>query len=450
MSLSHDLARLDPAPFARRRERLRAALAAYPGGALIPAGLPSPRNYAANTHDFRAGSHFLYLVGLPLAGATLFLDEHPTLFVDPPAADDALWHGPLPSMDELAARTGLRVRPRGELAASISPQTMALAAADAPTRAAQTALLGRAPGGEADLPLIDGIIALRLVHDEHAIAELRQAAEISVAAHRAGRAATRAGVGEHAVHAAMVAVMHAHGSQPSYTPIVSRDGHVLHNHSYANTLADGDLLLADVGAESHLGFAGDITRTWPVSGEMSPSQRAIFDLVARAQADAIALVRPGTRYRDVHLRAARTLAEGLVELEILRGDPAEIVEAGVHALFFPHGIGHLLGLDVHDMEDLGDRAGYAPEFVRSEQFGLSYLRLDRVLEAGMAVTIEPGFYQVPAILAQPESLVPRAQEFLNLPRLADFADVRGIRIEDDVLVTEGGHEVLTAALPTEI
>jgi Xaa-Pro aminopeptidase len=183
-----------------------------------------------------------------------------------------------------------------------------------------------------------------------------------------------------------------------------------------------------------------------VSGRFSTTQRELYDVVLASQEAAIARVRPGVRYRDVHLETARVLAEGLVALGILRGDPDELVADGVVALLFPHGVGHLLGLDVHDMEDLGDRAGYAPGRARSTQFGLRSLRLDRDLAPGMAVTIEPGLYLVPAILEDPE-LTRAAGDRLDRRVLARYADVRGIRIEDDVLVTADAPEVLTAAIP---
>jgi Xaa-Pro aminopeptidase len=227
---------------------------------------------------------------------------------------------------------------------------------------------------------------------------------------------------------------------------------VLHNHRHDNVLAAGDLLLADVGGESDTGYAADITRTWPVSGRFSASQRTLYELVLAMQGAAIAAVRPGARYRDVHLVAARTLIDGLVQLGVLEGQVDALLEDGAHALFFPHGIGHLLGLDVHDMEDLGDRAGYAVGRTRSAQFGLSYLRLDRDLVPGMLVTIEPGFYQVPSLLADP-ARVGLSDRALNRSKLAAYADVRGIRIEDDVLVTDTGCRVLTEALaktPSEV
>ncbi|MDR9404540.1 MAG: M24 family metallopeptidase, partial [Halothece sp. Uz-M2-17] len=195
-------------------------------------------------------------------------------------------------------------------------------------------------------------------------------------------------------------------------------------------------------------WASDITRTFPVSGQFSATQREIYDLVLSAHDACIAAVAPGVEYKDIHWQAAKIITEGLVEIGILRGNVSDLLEKDAHALFFPHGVGHLLGLDVHDMEDLGDRAGYAPGRQRSQRFGLGNLRLDRPLQSGMTVTIEPGFYQVPAILNDTNTRE-QYQDMINWERLTQFADVRGIRIEDDVLVTSEGADVLTAKLPCE-
>ena len=442
------LDRLDAAAYAARRARLARS---FGGAALIAAGSPSPRQYAANAWPFRAASHFLYLVGLHLPGAFLLLEDEATLFVPTPAADDELWHGPTPGLSALSGALGISVRPTTELPRLLEGRSVAtLPAIDAATCAEQSQLLGRPVRYGAiasdDARLADAVIATRLVHDAEAIRGLREAAESTTAAHLAGMRATRAGVREHVVRAAMVAPFHARGHSVSYEPFVTVHGEILHSHSYDNTLREGDLLLADVGAETAGGWAGDVTRTWPVSPRFSPTQRTMYELVLTANRKCIEACAPGVRYRDIHVLASRVLTRGLVDLGILRGDPEELVADGVHALFFPHGVGHLIGLDVHDMEDLGDRAGYAPGRTRSPQFGLSYLRLDRDLEAGMAVTIEPGLYVVPAILRDPK-LTSIARDRLDRGELEKFSDVRGIRIEDDVLVTPRGNEVLTAAIP---
>jgi len=430
----------------QRRQKLIAALAGAP--ALIQAGVAPPRNYPANQYDFRASSHFLYLVGLPLAGAALLLEAcqgqgqgqgqgRSHLFVPPPADDDALWHGELPSMAALQAATGVdAVHPLPELAGWLA-------------RVGQPGRLPAVAEGErtaADARLIETIIDLRLCHDAAAVHELRRAVEVTVRAHAAGRRATRPGVRISAVRAAMEAEMLAADFTPAYPSIVTTRGEVLHSHDRSGVCEAGELLLADVGAESDTGWASDVTRTWPVSGRFSASQRVMYELVLQAQLAAIAAVKPGASYRRVHLTAARVLCAGLRDEGILVGEVDGLLDRGAHGLFFPHGVGHLIGLDVHDMEDLGDRAGYAPGRQRSQQFGLCYLRLDRDLQPGMCVTIEPGLYLVPAILRN-EALTGPLRDALRLDKLDRFADVRGIRIEDDVLVTETGCEVLTAAIP---
>jgi Xaa-Pro aminopeptidase len=277
---------------------------------------------------------------------------------------------------------------------------------------------------------------------------LRKAAAVTVAAHKAGIAATSKAKLEAEVRAAMEAVIIGENMTTSYNSIVTVHGEVLHNEHYHHPLQPGDLILADVGAETAMGWAADVTRTWPVSGKFSSTQRDIYDVVLAAHDACIAKIRPGVEYGDIHLLAATVIAEGLVDLGILQGNPADLVEMDAHALFFPHGIGHLLGLDVHDMEDLGDLAGYEEGRTRSDRFGLGYLRLNRLLRPGMLVTIEPGFYQVPAILNDP-NVRSKYENIVNWQRLSEFTDVRGIRIEDDVLVTESGSEVLTDALPNQ-
>jgi Xaa-Pro aminopeptidase len=261
--------------------------------------------------------------------------------------------------------------------------------------------------------------------------------------------ATKPGKREAEVRAAMEAAITASGMCPSYNSIVTVHGEVLHNEHHHNVLGPHDLLLADVGAETPEGWASDVTRTWPTAGKFSGTQRALYEVVLAAQLAAIDAVRPGASYRAIHRQTGKKLVEGLIALGIFRGNADELYERGAAALFFPHGVGHLLGLDVHDMEDLGDRAGYATGRSRSTNLGDRYLRLDRDLEVGMAVTIEPGFYQIPRLLADPAE-VGALEAALDRNVLARFADVRGIRIEDDVLVTETGSEVLTRGTPKNL
>ncbi|MEH2228075.1 MAG: aminopeptidase P family protein [Nostoc sp.] len=436
----------------RHRRQQLAKLIDFP--AILWSGSNNPRNFPANSFPFRANSHFLYFAGLPLQNAAIRLEAGKLeLFIDEPSPSSALWHGEMPTREEIAEKIGADVAgPMAELESWLE-NAATLAVQDAATWTQQSQLLNRwvlpqSPPQGIDLELAKAIVSLRLTHDDAALTELRKAAALTVKAHKAGMAATPQAKLEAEVRAAMEGVIIAHNMTTSYNSIVTVRGEVLHNEHYHHSLQPGDLLLADVGAETEMGWAGDVTRTWPVSGKFSSTQRDIYNVVLAAHDACIAKIQPGVEYGDIHLQAATAIAEGLVELGILQGNPQDLVEIDAHALFFPHGIGHLLGLDVHDMEDLGDLAGYEEGRSRSDRFGLSYLRLNRPLRPGMLVTIEPGFYQVPAILND-VNVRSKYQSVVNWQRLSEFADVRGIRIEDDVLVTTEGSEVLTAALPND-
>jgi Xaa-Pro aminopeptidase len=435
-----------------RREKL-SQLVDFP--IALWSGRSSARNFPANTYPFRASSHFLYFAGLPLENAAIRLEQGKLiLFMDDASLTSALWHGESPTRTAIAQQIGADADyPLAELAlrvqdcATVPVQNLATHLEQAQILHRQIAIASESEG--MDLALVNAIATLRMSHDAAAIAELRQAVAVSIQAHQAGMTATRTAKTEADVRAAIEQVIMANNMTTAYTSIVTVHGEVLHNHHYHHALQSGDLLLVDAGAETAAGWAADITRTWAVSGRFSPTQRAIYEVVLLAHDLCIATMKPGVEYQEIHLTAARVIAEGLVDLGILRGNPTNLVEMDAHALFFPHGIGHLLGLDVHDMEDFGDLAGYAEGRTRSDRFGLGYLRLNRPLQVGMLVTIEPGFYQVPAILNDRDRRE-NYRDVVNWERLADFSDVRGIRIEDDVLITATGTEVLTAALPTKI
>lgn len=454
---AYTLTATDRAVLSHRRQRLMQQVQTP---VLLWAGASPARNFPANTFPFRASSHFLYFAGIPLEQAVLgFKDGKVTLFMNEAPDSATLWHGASPSCGDWATLMGADdVAPLAALEAYATPETATIAVQDPPSHTHQGEVLQRAVDNprsphSLDLALTEAVIALRLCHDDWALQQLEAAALVSMEAHRAGMQATASVLAQNgteaAVRSAIEAVFLRHNMTSAYASIVTVQGEVLHNNQYHHGLRAGDLLLVDAGAETGLGWAADITRTWPVLGRFSPSQRAIYEVVLAAHDGAIAALKPGVEYEQIHLLACEILAEGLVDLGILRGKPADLVAMDAHALFFPHGIGHLLGLDVHDLEDLGDRAGYAPGRSRSDRFGLGYLRLNRPLQAGMVVTIEPGFYQVPAILADPQ----RREHYgdrVNWERLAEFADVRGIRIEDDVRITSEGCQVLTAALPTGV
>jgi Xaa-Pro aminopeptidase len=433
----------------QRRKKLAEGIA---NPVILWSGRAPSRNFPANRFPFRASSHFLYFAGLSLDNAVIRLDRgRLELFMDNASPDAELWHGKMPTREEIAIEIGADAAyPLTELPLK-TPDAATIAVQDLATYQQQCQLLNRnvAPAHKSegiDLELAKAIVNLRLIHDRAALEEIKKAAAVSIEAHLAGMSATVDAKTEAEVRSAMERVIIAHNMTCAYGSIVTVHGEVLHNEKYDRPVRSGDLLLADVGAETESGWASDITRTFPVSGKFSSTQRDIYDVVLAAQNSCIKKIRPGIEYRDIHLLACKVIAEGLVDLGILRGKATDLVEMDAHALFFPHGIGHLLGLDVHDMEDLGDLAGYEEGRDRSDRFGLGYLRLDRSLQPGMVVTIEPGFYQVPAILNNLQ-FRSKYQDVVNWERLEQFADVRGIRIEDDVLVTESGSEVLTSELP---
>jgi Xaa-Pro aminopeptidase len=309
----------------RRRERL-AQLINFP--AVLWSGQSSPRNFPANTYPFRASSHFLYFAGLPLMNAAIRLDgTRLALFMDEATPAAALWHGPTPTRAAIATEIGADAAyPLSELDDYLTGGAT-IAVQDSTTAAAQLTTRGVVNPAQ-DRALAEAIVQLRLTHDEAAIAEMRRAAQVSVQAHRAGMAATQAGQTEAVIRAAMEAVIMAQGMTTAYNSIVTVHGEVLHNEHYHHLLQNGDLLLADVGAEAATGWASDITRTWPVTGTFSPTQRDVYDIVLAAHDACIEAAQPGMEYRDLHLLASRVLAAGLVELGILRGESGVVGRAG--------------------------------------------------------------------------------------------------------------------------
>lgn len=417
-------------------------------------GKSPSKNFKANHYPFRASSHFLYFAGIPLENAAICLENGKLdLYMDNPSPDSTLWHGEMPSRENIAQKIGANnAYPMKDLKDNIE-NIATIPVQDIFTYEKQQEILQRSvfinkESNDIDHQLTKAIISLRLTHDDMALKEIKKAVQVSVEAHKIGIKLTKNCSTEAEVRAAMEGYIISENMTCAYNSIVTVNGEVLHNETYKNKLKAGDLVLADVGAETPLGWASDITRTWPVNGHFSSSQKDIYDIVLAAHDACIEKIKPGIEYRDIHLLAAKIIAEGLVNLGILKGNAETLVEKDTHALFFPHGIGHLLGLDVHDMEDLGDLAGYEEGRKRSDRFGLGYLRLDRPLKAGMVVTIEPGFYQVPAILNHPQ-FKDKYDQDVNWDKLKQFSDVRGIRIEDDILVTETGTEILTKSLPTQ-
>ena len=410
------------------------------------------RNLPMNKLPFRQDSTFLYFTGCALPdAAALLVDGRFTLFVPKAPDDDALWHGRVSTMDEIQERYGAdAVLDAGDLAQHVQAvQPATLAIADENRNAWARHLLScplRFGQHHGDTSLMDAVIEMRRVKSEREIAEMRRAAEASGRAHRAVIQSTHPGGHERSLAALFRTVLAMDGCELGYDTILTQSGEVLHNHAHDATLEAGRLLLCDGGGEVSTGYGADITRTWPVSGRFTNRQRAVYDAVLAAQLASIEKCVVGQRFLDVHMASCRVLTQFLVDEGIAVGGQDELLAKGAHALFFPHGIGHHLGMDVHDLENFGDRSSYPPDRGRPEPFGLCYLRLDLPLVADWVVTVEPGFYVAPAILQHPE-LRESLGDCIRWDRLSDWEGFGGIRIEDDIRITPDGPENLSHATP---
>jgi len=421
------------------------------------------RTYAASVYPFRQDSTFLYFwaVNEPNLSAVIDIEaDTDTLVGDEATLADVVWSGPVPTVAERGAAAGVTQ--------TITPATLReqLSAAKAkgraihylaPYRADHTVQLASwldlAPDavrpGRSEA-FHKAVVAQRSYKGVEELAEMERAVTVSRAMYAAAMPAAKSGRFEYEIVAEIERVAVAAGGTFSFLPICSVHGETLHNPYYRNQLQTGDVMVLDSGFETSNGYASDITRTIPVGGTFTSQQRLIYEMVLRAEMGAIAAIAPGKTYRDVHLSAARSLVVDLTSAGLMKGDPDAAVAAGAHALFFPHGLGHMIGLDVHDMENLGEEfVGYGPGFTRSTQFGLGYLRLARTLEPGFALTVEPGLYFIPALIDQWKADGTNA-EFLNFTEIAKFRDARGYRVEDDVVVTETGCRVLGPGIPKTV
>ena len=446
--------------YRERRNQIRQAVG---GGVIFWLGhLPQPRNYTDNTYPFRQNSHFLYYTGLSEPDLALLSYPEPDydiLFSRPATLDDIIWSGAGHTRVEMAREAGVetvedisrlgvyltKARSQGLKIHYLPPYQ-----ASSLFRAAELMVVdpSELTAGKSER-LVEEVARQRSIKAEVEVAEIDDALRVTDRMHRAAMKVARPGVYEYDVAGAVQSVALTSNREQAYIPIVSVHGEILHNHSYNNVLQDGRLLLNDSGAESPRCYASDITRTFPVSGRFSSMQKEVYETVLRAQLGAIEMIRPGLAYRDIHLHASGIIADGLRTMGLMRGDPADAVGAGAHALFFPHGLGHMLGLDVHDMEDLGDAVGYPKGEKRSSQFGLNFLRLSRPLEERYVLTVEPGIYFIPALIERwkQERL---HKDFINYDKLDAFLTFGGIRIEDNVVVTPAGNRVLGPGIPKTV
>jgi len=429
---------------------------------LFPGNDEAAMNYPGNTYKFRQDSSFLYYFGIDIPGMSGLIDldeDKEYLFGYEFTIEDTVWMGPQPKLAELAGQTGVEIsKPIDELKKFLKSKKKKQSKIHflPPYRAEHilklSDLLDENPNrlkSKSSKKLIEAVVAQRSIKAEEEIAEIEYAMEIAYQMHTTAMRMAKPGVIERDIAGAIEGIALSIGNGVSFHSIVSKNGQTLHNHFHGNVLKEGDLLVCDAGAESLLHYASDITRTTPVGGKFSYKQKEIYEIVLTAQKNAINMIKPDVKHVDVHLTAAKIIAAGLSQLGLMKGDLNSAVKAGAHALFMPHGLGHMMGLDVHDMENLGeDYVGYDNTTKRSEQFGLAYLRLGKELKPGYVFTCEPGIYFIPELIDL-WKLQKKFKNFINYDKVEEYRDFGGIRIEDNILVTKTGYKVLGRPIPKE-
>lgn len=451
-----------PETYAGRREALRREIKS--GIAVFPGNTEAAFNYPANTYHFRQDSTFSYFFGLnqpDLAGIIDFDSGAELLFGNDVDMDDIIWMGPQPSMADRGKLVGIdRTAPLQGFGDYIAEalnkgrKVHFLPPYRGETRIQLWTLLG-IPVAEqkaaASVELIKAVVKLRSIKSAEEIAEIEKMVDVAYLMHTTAMKMAHPGIVEQEIAGTIEGIALANAGPVSFPVILSVNGQTLHNHYHGNTLSEGRMMVVDAGCESEESlYSSDITRTVPVGGKFNERQRGIYEIVLNANLKAIAAIKPGIPYREVHLLAAKTIADGLKALGLMKGDTQAAVEAGAHALFFPHGLGHMMGMDVHDMENLGENyVGYDEEITRASQFGTAFLRLGRRLQPGFVLTVEPGIYFIPALIDQWKA-EGKFTEFINYEKVETYKDFGGIRIEDDVLVTETGNRVLGRPIPKTV
>jgi len=447
--------------YVERRKKIRAGL---PGGILLFLGNQEvPFNYLANTYAFRQDSNFSYFFGLDhpgFAGVIDLEEDKEWIFGNDVDLDDIIWMGKQPSVKDQAAQAGvMNTAPLNELGTLIATALeKGRTVHFAPPYRGETILwlselLGVSPAAvntKVSAPLVNNIIRLRMKKEAQEVAEIEKMVDVAYLMHTTAMKMAKPGIVEQEIAGAIEGIAISRAGAVSFPVILSVNGQTLHNHHHGNILTVGRMMVVDAGCENQLHYASDITRTVPVGGKFNLRQKEIYEVVLHANMKAIQAVKPGTPFRDIHLLAATEIARGLTALGIMKGNPEEAARKGAHTLFFPHGLGHPLGLDVHDLEGMGENnVGYDEETIRSKEFGLAFLRFGRKLQEGFVMTIEPGVYFIPELIDiwKKEN---KLAEFINYDKVETYRDFGGIRIEDDILVTSGGGRVLGKPIPKTV
>ena len=439
----------DSSVYINRRKALREKVGS--GLILILGNNEAPANFPDNTYKFRQDSTFLYFFGHNHPGYAGVIDVESgedMFFGDDVTMDDIIWMGPQPSVKDLAARVGVSksapfARLKEVVGKAISQRRKIHFLP--PYRHDNMMLLEDLTGirasmtrQHASVELIKAVVALRSVKEACEIEEIDKACNIGYEMHTAAMRLCKPGVSEQYIAGILDGIASSYGNMVSFATILTQNGQTLHNHDHSHILEAGRLMLTDAGAESVTNYCSDHTRTVPVGGKFTPRQLDVYNIVLACHGKALEMARPGVTYKSVHLEVCKVLAQGLKDLGLMKGNVDDAVAAGAHALFLPHGLGHMMGIDVHDMEDLGQiYVGYDDEIRPSDQFGLASLRMGRRLQEGFVITDEPGCYFIPALIDKwrAEKTCP---DFLDFDAIDKYKDFGGIRLEDDLLITANG------------
>lgn len=443
--------------YTERRNALKKAVGS--GLILIMGNEEAPMNYHDNTYRFRQDSNFLYFFGISHAGLAAIIDVdsgEEIIFGHEFTMDDIIWVGPQPTLAEQARMVGVyRTEEPSKLSEKLKKSSKVHFTP--PYRFDNMIRMSEWLGipatqlkEKASVELIKGIVAIRSIKTAEEIVQMEDAVNITREMHITAMQLTAAGKKEYEIAAAIHAKAREGGGDLAYPIIFSVNGQTLHNHYHGNTMTEGRLVINDSGAENTMFYAGDITRTIPVGKRFTEKQKEIYNLVLKMETESIAALRPNIQYREIHLSANRIMLEGMKDLGFLKGDVDEMLAEGVQGLFMPHGLGHAIGLDVHDMEDLGEKyVGYRDGLERSTQLGLKSLRLAKELEVGYVLTVEPGIYFIPELIDKWKS-ENKFTNFVNYSKLDAYRDFGGVRIEDNCLVTESGSKTLGNPIPKTV
>jgi Xaa-Pro aminopeptidase len=447
--------------YIKRRKELQKKMKS--GLALFIGNVEAPMNYPANTYHFRQDSDFLYFFGIDLPGLAGLMDfdsGKDRIFGNDFDMDDIIWMGPQPTVKELALKCGIsNTSPMNKLEETIKDALSKRRKIHflPPYRGETKMILGSLFKENpcqmktlASVELIKEVVSMRSIKEKVEIDEIEKAINIAYDMHVTAMKMCKQGVREQDIFGAIEGIALSKGGGTSFPIILSINGQTLHNHAHGNILKKDRMMVTDAGAETIMHYSSDITRTTPVGGKFNQLQKDIYEIVLKANTEAIKATCPGISNRDLHFKACKIIASGLKELGLMKGDTDEAVTAGAHALFMPHGLGHMMGLDVHDMEALGENyIGYNNEVKRSDQFGLAFLRFALPYKPGHVFTVEPGCYFIPELIENWKS-EDKFKEFINYSKIDKYMSLGGVRIEDDVLITEKGHKILGKPIPKTV